>query len=299
MKNKLFISFSGGETSAYMLIWVLENWRCKYDEILVMFANTGQENEETLIFVDQVSKYANVHVVWVEAVVHEDKGCTHKVVSFDTASRDGEPFKAVIEKYGIPNQAFPHCNRELKLNPMRSYLRSIGWMKGEYDVAIGIRSDEIDRVRSDYKKERIVYPFAFSKPTTKNEVNIFWRDMPFRLQLKGYQGNCKWCWKKSLRKHLTIISENPEHYDFPREMEATHGKTGAGIDRGVGCNDQGQRVFFRQNMSTNDLFDLAKHDFSKATDDASLYEIQLDLLGDLDLPNGCGESCEAFADEAA
>lgn len=220
MKNRLSVSFSGGETSAYMLLWILENWQSKYDEILVMFANTGQENEETLIFVDQVAKYANVNVVWLEAKVHDGrKGCTHRIVDFETASRDGEPFEEMIKKYGIPNQAWPHCNRELKLNPMRSYLRSIGWEKGQYDTAIGIRSDEIDRVRSDHKEERIVYPLAFQNPKSKQEINVFWRDMPFRLQLKGYQGNCKWCWKKTLRKHLTIIDETPEHYDFPRRME--------------------------------------------------------------------------------
>jgi hypothetical protein len=293
------VSFSGGETSGFMLLWILENWRSKYDEIVVVFANTSQENEETLLFVDQVAKYADVHVVWVEAVTHLDKGCTHKIVDFKTASRNGEPFEEMIKQYGIPNPSWPHCNREMKLNPMRSYLRSIGWMKGTYDVAIGIRSDEIDRVRSDYKKERIVYPFAFEKPTTKNEVNVFWRDMPFRLQLKGYQGNCKWCWKKTLRKHLTIIDENPEAYDFPRRMEKLHGKAGASIEEGVGCNDQGQRVFFRKNRSTDDLFELAKQGFSKAVDDADVYEVQMGLLDDLDLPGACGESCDAFSDEVA
>ncbi len=123
--------------------------------------------------------------------------------------------------------------------------------------------------------------------------------MPFRLQLKGYQGNCKWCWKKTLRKHLTIIDENPEAYDFPRRMEKLHGKAGAGIEKGVGCNDQGQRVFFRKNMSTDELFELAKTDFNRASDDADVYEVQMGLLDELDLPGVCGESCDAFSDEAA
>lgn len=294
--KRLFISFSGGETSAFMLIWILSNWADKYDEIKVVFANTGQENEKTLIFVQRVAEYLGIEVVWVEAVVHHDsrKGCTHKVVNFETANRDGGVFEEVIKKYGIPNQMWKHCNRELKLNPMTSYIRSIGWESGGYDTAIGIRVDEMDRISDKKAENNLVYPFISAKPTTKQEVNEFWRDMPFRLGLKGYEGNCKWCWKKSLRKHLTIISEHPEHYDFPRKMEQLHGKAGAGIGDGVGCNEDGQRVFFRGNKSTDDLFEMAQCEFNPAFDDATNYEVQLGLLDELDQSNGCEESCEVY-----
>lgn len=40
-------------------------------------------------------------------------------------------------------------------------------------------------------------------------VRDFWSRMPFDLGLKDYEGNCDLCWKKSLAKRLTIISENP------------------------------------------------------------------------------------------
>ena len=49
--KKLSISFSGGKTSAYMTKWLMDNKKQDYDEIVVTFANTGQENEETLEFV--------------------------------------------------------------------------------------------------------------------------------------------------------------------------------------------------------------------------------------------------------
>ena len=47
MKQKLLVSFSGGETSAFMAQWLWKHKQDEYDMIFV-FANTGQENEETL-----------------------------------------------------------------------------------------------------------------------------------------------------------------------------------------------------------------------------------------------------------
>lgn len=286
---KLFLSFSGGETSAYMLLWVLENWREKYDEIVVVFANTSQENEETLVFVDRVSQLANVHVVWVEAVVHHNmkKGCTHRVTNFKDAKRNGEVFEDVISKYGIPNQAFPHCTRELKINPMLSYIKSLGWK--DFDTAVGIRVDEIDRMAAKHRERRLVYPLIKDKPMTKPQVNEFWESMPFRLQLKGYQGNCTWCWKKSDRKHFTLIKESPGIYEFPANIEKNYGKVGAGIDKGIGCNEDGRRVFFRKNRSTKDMIIASDAPFVPAHDDAVIYDSELDL------PSGCSDSCDAFA----
>jgi hypothetical protein len=64
-------------------------------------------------------------------------------VSFDTASRNGEPFEEVIKKYGLPGAGgYMHCTRELKANPIRDYAMSLG----EHQMAIGIRVDEIDRI---------------------------------------------------------------------------------------------------------------------------------------------------------
>lgn len=92
MKNKpkLLVSFSGGETSAFMAQWLWKHHRDDYDMIFV-FANTGQENEETLEFVQKCADHFGFPVVWVEAVVHHGKrkASTHRIVDFETASRDG------------------------------------------------------------------------------------------------------------------------------------------------------------------------------------------------------------------
>src|SRR5690606_18506649 len=102
----------------------------------VVFANTGRENEETLKFVKRCSEHWNVHITWIEAVVNhgERVGSGHRVVSFETASRNGEPYEEVIKKYGIPNKGYPHCNRELKLNPLRSFVQEdLEWEPGDWN----------------------------------------------------------------------------------------------------------------------------------------------------------------------
>lgn len=299
--KRLLVSFSGGETSAFMTNWILKNWRDCYDDILIVFANTGQENEATLEFVRECDDYFGFGTVWVEAVQYhgERKSAGFKVVDFQTASRDGAPFEDSIRKYGIPNQKFKDCTRNLKQKPIEAYARSIGWALGSYDLAIGIRADEADRMSAAAQQRRIVYPLIKPHPTTKPQINTWWGAQPFRLRLKGYQGNCKWCWKKSMRKHLTIIAEAPENYEFPRRMEKNYGLVGpeflkdpATRERPIGPDYR--RTFFRGNMSVEDLFaeyERKKDAFVPAHDDAAVFDPDYDVGG------ACGESCEVFSDE--
>lgn len=291
-ERRLLISFSGGETSGLMAKLAVERMAGEYDAIRTVFANTGQENEETLRFVDQCDLAFGLGVVWIEAVTPPERGigARCRVVNFETASRNGEPFESMIQKHGIPNKVVPLCSKELKTRPITRWAREAGWLPGSYDLAIGIRTDEIDRMSVVARERRIIYPLVSHFPHTKPKVNEFWQRQPFRLQLKGYQGNCKWCWKKSLRKHLTIISETPDAYDFPERMEATYPLAGA--------NPEGQpRVFFREGRSTIDLRRLAASQrFTPASDDAREYQTDLLEWMDADL-DACGsESCEVEFD---
>lgn len=301
IKRRLLISFSGGETSAFMTLLILTQMQNFYDEIIVVFANTGQENEATLEFVRDCDEHFGFRTVWIEGVQFhgQNRSAGFKIVDFETASRDGAPFEDAIKKYGIPNQKFKDCTRNLKRMPIENYAKSIGWAPGSYDLAIGIRADEIDRMSVVAHKRRIIYPLIKRQPMTKVNINTFWRSQPFRLRLRGYQGNCKWCWKKTDRKHLTIISECPEAYDFPRRMEALYSHHGPEFrkDPALQRDPIGpdyRRTFFRGNRSADDLFalyDQKKGDFVPAWDDAAVYDIELDTAG------GCGESCEVYGDD--
>lgn len=282
-KKKLLISFSGGRTSAYMTHRILAAHKDDFD-IQVVFANTGQEHENTLRFVHQCDVDLNFQTVWVEAVVNNGrKGCTHKIVTYETAARAGEPYEAMIDKYGIPNTAYPHCTRELKLNPIHSYVKSLGWRKNGYITAIGIRADEKRRVRKDAVKAKIFYPLIDWLPTTKAEIIAWWSQQPFDLDLAEYQGNCVWCWKKSASKLLRLATESPDIFDFPARMERDKGLCGHNVD-GT------KRVFFRENMSVARLFELAEKMIPEGyvfTDKAETED------------SGCGESCELYPTENA
>src|SRR5690606_32173340 len=70
----LLITFSGGRTSAFMARLLLELPKYKNSQKLIVFANTGRENEATLKFVNECDKRWNLNVVWLEADVNEEKG---------------------------------------------------------------------------------------------------------------------------------------------------------------------------------------------------------------------------------
>jgi len=283
--RRLFVSFSGGETSAYMTVLILTVFRHLWDEVVVLFSNTGRENEATLRFVRLCDQVLGFKTIWVEAVVNHGvrKSCGHRVVDFDSASRNGEPFEEVIKKYGIPNVKFPHCTRELKLNPMLSYVASIGWNKGTYDTAIGIRADEPSRRDKNYVEKRIVYLLMDMVPTTKTQVNAHWAAQPFRLELTGYQGNCKNCFKKSMLKLLTIADEDPTVFDWTTEMGERYGHVGKETNHRIKGY---RRVFFRNNLSSIDLInlhELSRDDLTAVVDDSLAVPVV----------DGCStESCE-------
>lgn len=254
-----------------MTIKLWQSYRDRY-EFIVTFANTGEENEETLIFVNRCAEHFEIPVVWLEAIVHPEHGAgtTHRIVDFATASRKAEPFEEVIKKYGIPNKAYLHCTRELKEAPIRSYMRSIGWNAGTYHIAIGIRADEPERRA---KRPERVYPLLDWFPTTKPEINDWWEDQPFNLNLQEHQGNCKTCWKKSLSKLVRIANETPQYFDFNLRMEHQYGLAGHNVDGTP-------RTFFRNHMRTEDILALRGQSVAPPRPDDENW--------------GCSESCEAF-----
>lgn len=278
MKSNIFVSFSGGRTSAFMS-YMLKQYFDGYANLVFIFANTGQEHNRTLDFVDRCDKEWGLNVVWLEAAVNpaKGKGTSYKIVDYNTASRitdDRPPFESVIEKYGIPNKAYPHCTRELKLAPMQAFVkRELGWR--DFYTAIGIRNDESHRVVSAYPQKRILYPLIDIWPTSKQEVLKWWGGMPFDLGLAEHLGNCVWCWKKSFKKHMRVMRDMPEAYQFPERMEEKHGLSGHNVD-GT------KRVFFRQNMSTRDV--------------KTIYEEGGSDDIDMGAAGSCSESCEVFGD---
>lgn len=290
MKNKLLVSVSGGRTSGLMAKLLWDRFQDKYEMIFV-FANTGREKEETLIFVNDLTVYFGLPIIWLEAVVHfnKRKGSTHSITNFKDADRTGVVFERVIQKYGIPNTQFLHCTRELKTNPIRSYAKSIGWKDHKkYTTAIGLRADELGRI--DLEKahnEKQFYPL-FEWGIKKPDVLAFWSRQLFDLNLKGeHQGNCKMCYKKTNRKIATqIIEDTDDTWINEMERKYSYFTPPSRTENNV------PYFFFRNNTPFCEIENIALSlDFIPYSDDNKVnFDFDLDEVE----YGGCAESCEPF-----
>jgi 3'-phosphoadenosine 5'-phosphosulfate sulfotransferase (PAPS reductase)/FAD synthetase len=199
------ISFSGGRTSAYMLWRVLQSNGGLPGEALVCFANTGKEDEATLAFVQECSEQWSVPITWLE--YRSDGAPWYAAVDFDTASRAGEPFEAMVRKERfLPSAVQRLCTSRLKVRTMHRHLRVLGWT--EWDQFIGIRADEQRRVAkirargtsTETKDETMCVPLADAGVTVQ-DVGAFWAAQPFNLGLptvngRTLHGNCDLCFLK-------------------------------------------------------------------------------------------------------
>ena len=280
--KKIACSFSGGRTSAVMTRLVID-WAEKHKKSkpIITFANTGCEHPDTLRFVEACDENWGFETVWLEAVVTHGQriGIRHKIVDFETASRNGEPFEEYIKKYGIPNASIKQCTSRLKTEVMESYLKTIGFFRGKklnYTTCIGIRADEMDRMSIHRKKNKFAYPMV-QRGWTKEMVLEYMSQFPWDLKIPEHYGNCVWCYKKSDRKLFTLAQEDPSVFSFPQEMERKYSNLKANSTR-----EDGRRVFFRKNRDTNELLAQAQDsDFEKFIDPH--YE------------GGCGGgSCEVY-----
>ena len=215
------ISFSGGRTSAYMLWRVLRAHGGRLpNEALICFANTGKE--------DDCSERWDVPITWLE---YQPVAPGFKVVSFETASRNGEPFEAIITKRNyLPNPIARFCTVELKIQPELKYLKSLGW--SDWDSMVGIRADEPRRVAKIKANpsggkagpERIM-PLAQAN-ITKEDVGRFWREQAFDLGLPNhngitYHGNCDLCFLKGAAQIMSLIAEKPQRSTWWARMETS------------------------------------------------------------------------------
>jgi len=202
------ISFSGGRTSAYMLWRVLQSNNGLPDDAKVCFANTGKEDEATLRFVRDVEKHWNVPIVWLEFTKKQPK---FKVVSYETASRNGEPFAEIIEsKQFLPNAVMRFCTGELKILTIERYYKSIGIT--DFETMVGIRADEPKRIVK--MRETKLLPLVDDK-VTQSDVQSFWKANNFDLQINFYDGvtalgNCDLCFMKPMKQIASMIADKPE-----------------------------------------------------------------------------------------
>lgn len=231
INGRTSISFSGGRTSAYLLWRVLEANGGLPENTRVVFANTGKEMPETLDFVRDCGEAWGVQIDWVE---WREGGAGFELVNHATASREGEPFAALVRmrKY-LPNPITRFCTSELKIRAMGRFLKGLGWRDGNgWDTLIGIRADEPRRVAkirargrsTECAQETMVMPLA-DAGIGAAVVGEFWRRQGFDLKLRNdggrtLYGNCDLCFLKPLDARMAMIRENPSRAVWWAAQEA-------------------------------------------------------------------------------
>ena len=224
------INVSGGRSSGYMLFHILEAHQGELpDTVKCVFANTGKEREETLDFVDQMEKHWGVPITWLEyEVATEAKGGPkdpihrHKVVTYATASRKGEPYFNMVKHAGIlPNVMMRTCTKNLKVGPIEWYVRrELKWDVHNSKRVIGFRFDEERRWGPKlYEECQIEFPMVWAR-ATKPDVLDFWHSQNFDLQLPDNNySNCDLCFLKGKNTLRRLIREDPSRADWWIEME--------------------------------------------------------------------------------
>ena len=230
-------NFSGGRTSAFMLENLLAGgWRG-----IILFQNTGLEDEATLIFVKRCSDrwvtLYGIGVLWLEYCRTEIPGRrigkpSFRIVDFNTASREGEPF---LELFGprkdLPNRVWRECTKHLKIKTMLRFLKSKGIAKSSVISFVGIRYDEPDRWGKD-KDFAEEYGYDVEHPlvkwkTVKADVvkgvpEIFGFDLEIEDEIFG---NCSLCFLKGPNKRMEVMRRRPKLADFWINLEKQKGRT--------------------------------------------------------------------------
>jgi 3'-phosphoadenosine 5'-phosphosulfate sulfotransferase (PAPS reductase)/FAD synthetase len=217
------ISFSGGRTSAYMLWRVLQSNGGLPDEAIVCFANTGKEDEATLQFVRDCSEQWGVPIAWLEYQAADPR---YKIVNFDLASRNGEPFEELIRKKNyLPNPVARFCTEELKVKTINRHLETLGI---EAVTMVGVRSDEPRRV-GKLRERGLLVPLV-DAGVTQADVQSFWSSQSFNLGLEfrdgvTAMGNCDLCFLKGPQQIMGLIKDRPARAVWWALMEEKIGAT--------------------------------------------------------------------------
>ena len=218
--NPSVISFSGGRTSAFMLRQVLDAHGGQLpDGCHVIFCNTGLEHSGTLRFIHEVAINWNVPIVWLEW----RSGNQFAQVSYETASRKGEPFSALIRQRSmLPNGRMRFCTQELKIRTTKRYCEDFLGLE-DWQELIGLRYDEPRRVANlaNWPGSRNVYAPMYHAHHDLAHVRAFWSASPFDLDIPSWAGNCVGCFLKRESTIRSVAEEMPTALDWWHAQEST------------------------------------------------------------------------------
>jgi len=215
------------------------------EDLYIVFANTGKEMPQTLDFVRDCADKWDCKIHWLELEIADERPVYRtKEVNYETASRKGEPFEALIQRRKmLPNPVMRMCTQELKMNVMKRFMKEKGHK--EWTNVVGLRYDEPRRVAKQNRQNDSnanawdsVCPLYQDKITVK-EILEFWQKNNFDLKLTSENGqttagNCDLCYLKGTKTLTKIIKEKPDLADWwiaqEEKIDATFRKDGSYIN---------------------------------------------------------------------
>lgn len=235
------ISFSGGRTSAYMLKQIIDaHGGTLPSNVHVVFCNTGKEREETLRFVHECGARWGVYIHWLEwrsRLKRTPVAERFEQVSFNSAARNGEPFKAlIVSKKAVPNAVQRWCTTHLKFQICCDFMEAKGYTKDSFrqyawENVIGLRADEMHRafkkIAENHEQDNAWHnamPLVDAR-VSRADVMAFWAAQPFDLALAPYEGNCTKCMMKGRKLLLWDVRRDVEDARDWAAMEALGGGT--------------------------------------------------------------------------
>lgn len=167
---------------------------------------------------------------------------TYAVVDHATASRNREPFQAMLEareEYRqnvkglpgcLPNSANNGmCTGQLKVNVMARYMADrFGVNKRGYAVALALRADGRDDERTGAIRGREsdggipIFPL-WESGVELGDIDEFWAAQPFRLGIRGIEGNCRLCHLKKSHVLQYLVRQNPSDAAWRSDWEERTG----------------------------------------------------------------------------
>lgn len=289
------VSFSGGLTSAY-LVNLMEQKRLNEGwDVHYVFMDTGAEHPKTYAFVKKLITEWGINLVCLRAVISPIMGIgvSYREVELDELKPDLQPWKDMVAKYGLPTINAPRCTSRMKSDPHDKYCDE-KFGRGNYITWLGIRQDEPARLKhfqstidmfDDKKILRPIRYLAELSPFGKSQVNTWWQQQSFTLDLPHHMGNCVFCIKKAEMKLVGATQAEPE---MAKDFNAVI--MGENV-RKLPKQTFEQGVIYRGHLSMDKVIRL-----SRVLPAESINERlnQLSVFEDDD-PSLCSESCEALA----
>lgn len=231
------VGISGGRSSGYMGEKIMEaHGGVLPPDVHFTFANTGKEARATQRFLIRLRDKWGVDLPCLEFDgVYGVSGLSWRIVALEDMDFTGAPFDKMLKYYDdlrrlepgreardrvpiLPNIANRMCTDRLKIKAAAWFMRGKGY--DYWDAIIGVRKDEPKRYRKLSKANERgndrwenVMPL-YEAGVVKSDVNAYWKDQSFDLEIDSDFGNCDLCFQKHPNKIYRALMKNPDAADW-------------------------------------------------------------------------------------